>query len=71
MMLSWRLSALVDRFWMWVAFHLPHRLVTWCAIRVMATATTGRWSDQVVPELTVEDMLWRWEHEDDEEAEAA
>jgi hypothetical protein len=24
----------MDRFWIWLAWHLPRRLVYWCAIRV-------------------------------------
>jgi hypothetical protein len=32
----------------------------WCAIRVMAHATQGRWSNQVVPDLLAMDALDRW-----------
>lgn len=40
---------------------LPKPLVYWCAIRLMAHAATGQYSDQVVPELTAMDALKRWE----------
>lgn len=43
-----------------VAHALPRRLVMWCAIRVMANATTGEHSNQVVPELLAMDALERW-----------
>jgi hypothetical protein len=35
-------------------------LAYWCTIRVGAHATTGKWSNQIVPELTVADALQRW-----------
>lgn len=40
---------------------LPRKLVYQCAIRVIAHATTGQYSDQVVPELTAMDALERWD----------
>ncbi len=40
---------------------LPNRIVYWCAIRVAANATQGKWSGQVVPDLTAMDALKRWE----------
>lgn len=44
-----------------LAFILPRRLVYWCAIRVMTNATHGKYSNQVVPELTALEALERWE----------
>jgi hypothetical protein len=46
-----------------VVWRLPRRLAYWCAIRVIAHATTGEYSNQVVPELTAMDALKRWEKE--------
>jgi hypothetical protein len=43
-----------------VSWHLPKSLVYWCAIRLMAHATTGKYSNQVVPELLAMDALQRW-----------
>lgn len=43
-----------------IVWMLPRRLVMWCAIRVLANATTGPYSNQVVPELTALDALNRW-----------
>lgn len=44
-----------------LAQRLPRRLVYQCAIRVAVHATTGRYSHQVVPELTAMDALARWD----------
>jgi hypothetical protein len=54
----------MDKFYQWVAWRLPKGLVKWCAIRVTAAATTGEYSDTVVPELTAMDALKRWEADD-------
>ncbi len=35
-----------DPFWHWLAFKLPWRLVYWCAIRVWAQSTSGRWEHE-------------------------
>lgn len=45
-----------------IAWHLPRKLVMWCAIRVIAHATTGIYSNQVVPELSAMDALQRWDN---------
>ena len=52
---------MIDNIWTFIAWRLPKRLVYWCAIRVMANATHGEWSSQVVPELEAMDALKRWE----------
>ena len=39
---------------------LPRSLIKWCAIRLLAHATTGEYSDTNVPELSVMDALNRW-----------
>jgi hypothetical protein len=49
-----------EKFYQWLADKLPRELAYWCAIRVGAHATTGKWSSQVVPELTVAEALQRW-----------
>ena len=51
---------MMERLWIAVAWALPRDLVMWCAIRVMANATQGPYSDQVVPDLTAIDALKRW-----------
>jgi len=43
-----------------ISFFLPREIAYWCAIRVFAHATTGKYSEQVVPDLTAMDALKRW-----------
>ena len=43
-----------------IACFMPRWLVYWCAVRLIAYATTGKYSDTVVPELTAMDALARW-----------
>lgn len=50
-----------DKFFMWLAWKLPKRLVYMAAIRLASFATVGRYSDTVVPELTAVDAIKRWE----------
>ncbi len=50
-----------ERALMALVWRLPRRLVFWCAVRVGAHATTGAYSNQVVPELRFTDALQRWE----------
>lgn len=46
-----------------IVWWLPRWVVYWCSVRLMAHATTGKWSKQVVPELTALDALKRWERQ--------
>lgn len=57
----WYIASMPDRIARKVAYLTPRRLAYWCAIRVGVHATTGRYSSQVVPELTLPDMLKRWD----------
>jgi len=52
----------MDRICRWLSWKLPKRLIYFCAIRLMANATTGSYSDQIVPELKAMDALKRWEN---------
>ena len=47
--------------WMWIAWKMPRKLVYWCAIRLMAHATTGDHGHHIVPEVTCLDALNRWD----------
>lgn len=49
-----------DRAAIAIAWVMPKWLVKWCAIRVFAHATTGEYSNQVVPELRFDTALDRW-----------
>ena len=53
----------IEGYWMWIAWHLPTVLVMLCAVRVHAQATQGKWSGQIVPELTAMDSVKRWMNE--------
>lgn len=44
-----------------IAWALPKWLVYFASIRLIAHATTGSYSNQVVPELNAMDALKRWE----------
>lgn len=50
-----------SKFWIKLAWLLPEALVYFCAIRLIANATQGKYGNQVVPELTAMDALKRWE----------
>jgi hypothetical protein len=50
-----------ERFVLALVWRLPRWLVYWCAIRLIAHATTGRYGGQVVPDLRAMDALERWE----------
>lgn len=45
----------------WIVWRLPKTLVYFCALRLGANATTGKYGDTVVPDLTFMDALGRWE----------
>ena len=50
----------MEKFWLWCAYKLPKSLVKWATIRLMANATSGEYSGQIVPDLTSMDALKRW-----------
>lgn len=44
-----------------IAWHLPRKVIYWCAIRLMANATQGQYEKQEVPSLLAMEALQRWE----------
>lgn len=44
-----------------IVWLLPRKVVMWAFIRVVAHATTGKWGNQIVPELSAMDALKRWD----------
>lgn len=46
---------------MHLAWMMPRRLAYWCAIRVGAHATTGKWGHEETPALKFTDALKRWD----------
>ncbi len=55
------LSKMREKALVWIVWHLPRPIVYWSAIRVGAHATTGLYSNQIVPDLTYMDALKRWD----------
>jgi hypothetical protein len=51
----------MENFWLRLAWMLPRTLVYWCAIRVGANATQGKWQRECVTDLLIIDALKRWE----------
>lgn len=49
-----------ERLTVWLAWRLPKPLVYWATLRLIAHATQGRYSNQVVPDLSAMDALKRW-----------
>ena len=49
-----------ERLQLWIVYRLPRWLIYWAAIRLIAHATQGKYSKQVVPRLTAMDALKRW-----------
>lgn len=56
----YNLNKIVDKVWMWIAWHLPKRLVMWSAVRLFANATTGKYSNTETTALKAVDALQRW-----------
>ncbi len=58
-------SKFSEKFWMWLSFRMPKKLVYFCAIRLGAFATQGKYSDSTggkrsdieVPELRLMDAV--------------
>lgn len=42
---------------------LPRKIIYWSAIRLISEATTGKYSNTIVPELTAMEALKRWDNE--------
>lgn len=52
-----------EKICIWLAWHMPVRLVYWCYLRVCSHATTGEHMNQVVPELTTQEASERWHYD--------
>jgi len=55
------MKRLLERFYWFLAFRLPVRLVGLCVVRVVAAASTGPYSRTIVPDLTATEALKRWD----------
>ena len=56
----WWMRKRRENFTIWVAFHLPRYLVMWCAVRLMAHATTGQWGHEEPGKVNIIEALSRW-----------
>ena len=52
----------MNAFWLWLAYRLPKRLVYYCGIRIGVNGTCGKYSNQVVGELTMIEGIKRWDN---------
>jgi hypothetical protein len=50
-----------DKICEWIAYKFPRRVVYFCAIRLGAETTTGKFSNTIVPEVEFMTCLKRWE----------
>jgi len=50
----------MDKFYEWIAYKLPKRLVYFAAIRLMAYGTTGEYSYTSVTHVRMMTVLKRW-----------
>lgn len=57
---NWGVRRKVEKLKMALIWLLPDWIVYWCVIRAGAHATTGKWSNEAVPETTLMDVLKRW-----------
>jgi hypothetical protein len=60
-MAYWYVRRPLGRLALKLVWALPRSLVYWCAIRLIAHATTGKHGATIVPELSAMDALQRWE----------
>jgi hypothetical protein len=51
---------LKERFWSWLAWRLPRRLVYWSAVRLFSRATVKEYSETEPGKLLVVKALQRW-----------
>lgn len=53
-----------ERWALRIAWAMPHWLVYWCSIRLIAHATTGVYGATEVPSLPAMEALTRWERDE-------
>jgi len=55
------MMTMIEKLTIKIAWLVPRRLAYWCAIRVGAHATKGKWGAEETPALLFSDVLRRWE----------
>ena len=61
MNIKYEWSKIQEKFWLKLAWMVSKKLAYWCAIRLGANATQGKYSSQEVPELSYMEALERWD----------
>lgn len=49
-----------EKFWYWLVKKLPKKLLYFSFMQVTVEATTGKYSDTIVPEITAMDVIKRY-----------
>ena len=62
--LYWYVRRPLERLRLRLVYLLPRSVVYWCAIRLIAHATTGKHGAQLVGDLKAMEALDRWGHDD-------
>ena len=59
---------LLNKFFRWMAHIVPKRLAYFCAVRIFAFATSGKYDDDtlVVPDLSAMTALMRWDLQEED-----
>lgn len=50
-----------EKIWIWIAWRLPKTLAMWCAYRLAAHASQGEYGHEAPDDISMMDMLKRWE----------
>lgn len=51
---------MIDKILVWLAWRLPRKIVYFAAIRLMSSATVGKYADSALSKLLAEDALRQW-----------
>lgn len=67
-MLAYQREKWTERLFMWIAWHLPRRLVGCCYVRVATEASTGEFRDREMAMITAVEayIAWLKKYEPDE-----
>jgi len=49
---------MIEKLQAWIVWHLPHWIVKWCSVRMIAHATGPKWPTTVAPEIKSYAMHW-------------
>ncbi len=55
------ITKMSNKFWTLLVWRLPKPLIRWATVRAIVHATSGEYSNTVVPDVTAMDTLKRWD----------